>query len=90
MGITISANQRRVLAELSERGDDDYAYYIATISSWTGLDYRLSRLAVRALARKGLAQLVRGLVDEYDGLLRGSGYQITPAGRALLQSESKP
>lgn len=87
MGVTISANQRRVLEALYHEGDEDYAYYIRTISSWTSLDYRQTRLAVRALARKGLAQLVRGLVSEYDGMLRGSGYQITPAGRSFFQSE---
>lgn len=47
------------------------------------------RRIVRQLARKGMAEFYRGLFDD-DGRLCGSGYCITPAGRAALQQEPKP
>lgn len=42
------------------------------------------RRVVRQLARKGYAEYVRGLFSEDDGMIAGSGYCITPAGRAAL------
>jgi len=45
------------------------------------------RRIVRQLARKGMAEFHRGLFDD-DGRMCGSGYCITPAGRAAL--ETKP
>lgn len=48
-------------------------------SAWT----REVRRIVRQLARKGMAELYRGLFTD-DGMLCGSGYCITPAGRAAL------
>ena len=80
----MSPNQKRVLTELGDRGEhDEYAYYTRTIASSTGLDHRITRLALRALSRKGVAELVRGLMSD-DGYLAGSGYRVTDAGRVEL------
>jgi hypothetical protein len=56
-----------------------------TVEQSTGRPRREVRLAIRALARKGLAEYHRGLMTE-DGDLAGSGYCITPAGREWLEA----
>lgn len=68
----------RALTELHERGD--YAFYTHTIANAAMVTPRHARIALRALQRKGLVHLVRGLVDECTGELRGSGYEPTDAG----------
>jgi len=50
-------------------------------SAWT----KEVRRIVRQLARKGAAELYRGLFTD-DGMLCGSGYCITKSGRAALQA----
>lgn len=84
--ITISENQRKVLEELVEHYDDDMGncLYIRTLAKETGLEHRVARLAVRALARKGLAQYHRGLFDE-DGMVAGSGYCASFEGALLIK-----
>lgn len=81
----ISELQRKVLNELAEHySSDANCMYIKFIASECGVDYRQARLAVRALARKGLAQYVRGLFDE-DGMVAGSGYCCTFEGALLVK-----
>jgi len=75
----------KVLKELVEHYHDECAncLYIRYIASQTGLEQNKARRAVRALARKGLAVLERGLFNE-DGEVAGSGYRATRAGAMLL------
>lgn len=75
--IKISHRQHKVLVVLVEAHKYDLnCLYIHYLADKAGLTHREARLAVRALARKGLAELVRGLVDA-DGFLAGSGYRAT-------------
>lgn len=55
------------------------------IAKEADLDERIVRIACRALARKGLAEYVRGLIDE-DGLIAGSGYCATKEGALVFYS----
>lgn len=83
--LKISDNQKQVLECLASYGDDHVPYF-KTIAQLTGLDYRHARIACRALARKGLTELQRGLMDD-DGMLAGSGYIITKEGLNFVQLE---
>lgn len=78
----VTDRERPVLMALSEI-DEDYCAYLKTLAANTGIDQAELRRRIRALARKGLAVLRRGLSNEFDGLLCGSGYQITKEGREL-------
>lgn len=87
---TISQRQLAVLRVLYSYGPEA-AIYMKTIATITDLDKKAVRKAVRVLARKGLAELIRGLVNEYDsGLLAGSGYAITTKGCRFMEALSKP
>lgn len=58
--------------------------YFSGIARRTKLNKRQVRLACRALARKGFAEHIRGLMFDggpKDGMFCGSGYGITRAGR---------
>lgn len=81
----ISKLQRDVLTVLAEHFEDDMGncLYIRTIASEANLEHRVARLAVRALARKGLAVYERGLFDE-DGMVAGSGYRASFEGALLI------
>ena len=83
--------ERRVLKAL-EHLDRGRATYFSTIARRTKLKKRLVRVICRRLARKGLAQHIKGLFydgGEKDGLLAGSGYGITTTGRAMLSAIDK-
>ena len=67
------------LADLREIYSADNAFTFATIGHGLGLDRPTIRRAVRALARRGLAEYLRGLTTE-DGDFAGAGYRITDAG----------
>lgn len=56
----------------------------ASIAGQAGLDFAQTRRIVRHLKRNGYAEYVRGLFDEYDGKVCGSGHCITPAGITAL------
>lgn len=83
--VKVSEMQLKVLKELAEHYHNDEAnvLYIRTLAKETGLPYAKARLAVRALARKGLAEYVRGLFD-LDGMVAGSGYMATFKGTLLV------
>lgn len=80
--------ERKILTELATAGED-YGYFnFNSLSSLTGIERRQIRIDVRRLARKGLTQYGKGLWTE-EGELAGSGYAITPAGRAALEGSEK-
>lgn len=85
---TISQRQLAVLRVLYSYGPEA-ALYMKTIATITDLDKKAVRKAVRTLARKGYAELVRGLINEEDGLLAGSGYAITTKGCAFMQTRGE-
>ncbi|MDX0262408.1 hypothetical protein GOC60_14580 [Sinorhizobium meliloti] len=86
---SVTKLEKAVLLALAEY-DEEYAVYMKTIAVNLDLDYAETRRRIRRIARKGLAVLVRGLTDEYDGMLRGSGYQLTLAGRKLAKTFEEP
>lgn len=47
------------------------------------------RRACRSLARKGLAEYVRGLMDD-EGMVAGSGYSSTEKGREMHEALNPP
>lgn len=80
--IPISDREMQALNALagSYGGDFDCLGFKA-IARRSKLDPKHVRRSVRALARKGLAEYIRGLWSE-DGEPRGSGYRCTANGRA--------
>ena len=76
-GIQVSEREYKCARALARHYNHDadclFFRYIAELS---GLDERQTRIAVRSLARKGLAKYTRGLFDE-DGMVAGSGYCAT-------------
>lgn len=63
-------------------GERGYGVFMRAIGRHTKLTKAQVRRAVRSLARKGYAEYIRGLFNEDDGLLAGSGYGLTAAGIA--------
>lgn len=86
--VKLSEREHKVLKTLFEFGDEAcfYTRYIAKESKMPQVQVRRS---VRALVRKGLAALHRGLINEETGMLAGSGYCITRAGIGLIEAEEK-
>ncbi len=79
--ISLSERQERALAVLASAADlDGNCLFFRTVARLSGLGEREARVAVRALARKGLARYERGLFDFDSAGLVGSGYCATPAG----------
>lgn len=92
-GLTLSENQLKVLRDMAERydetgyGEGEVARF-KTMADELHIEERLVRLACRALARKKLAEHIRGLVfmqGEKEGMLAGSGYACTKAGFEVIQ-----
>jgi hypothetical protein len=79
----LSDNQIKVLTVMGDWEDDEAYYYTRIVARKSHLSYRLTRICLRALVRKGLVDYGRGLMDD-DGMLAGSGYQISQKGRAHL------
>jgi len=69
----------KVLHELAQAERQECCMYFRGIVSNTKLELKQVRRACRSLARKKLAEYVRGLMDE-DGQVAGSGYTATQAG----------
>lgn len=65
-----------VLVE-SEYDTDPAVVFFDDISEQTGLPKNEVRVAVRALARKGLAEICRGLISYDNPGYYGSGYRAT-------------
>lgn len=78
--ISISGREMKALNALAGSfGGDFDCLRFSTIAKRSGLDPKHVRRSVRALARKGLAEYVKGLWTE-DGEPAGSGYRCTAAG----------
>jgi len=79
--VKLSERERKALEALTDAGgSDDYGYLsFKGIASRSGLEPRVVRRTVRALARKGLAEYGKGLWTD-DGELAGAGYCATKAG----------
>lgn len=79
--VRLSERERSCLMELhdSAYGEEGYGVYFRTIVTGTGLRLDQVRRSVRALARKGLVELNRGLFTD-DGMIAGSGYGLTREG----------
>ena len=83
MEIKISEREKKCLTYLlSIYGNDQDCTYFRFIGQAVGLEEQKVRRVVRSLARKGLAEYVRGLFDER-GFIAGSGYRATELGRKL-------
>lgn len=81
----ITPEEKLVLNELAYVSED-YALYFRSIQNSTGLDRKQVRKACRSLAAKGLASYRRGLANEEDGMLAGSGYSVTVEGAKLARN----
>lgn len=78
--IKLSERETRALQVLSDHYHSDCnCLYLRTIAEHSGVEPKLIRRVVRSLARKGMAELVRGLFDD-DGRIVGSGYCCTRSG----------
>lgn len=85
------SHHQRVLAELDHLTlpHGEMCTYFRTIARNLKMDVKEVRRITRSLARKGFAEYVRCLIDEYDGTLAGSGYCITPAGRRAIEEAGR-
>ena len=85
--VRLSERERVCLLAINElgHGETGYGIFFKTIVTETGLTLAQVRRSVRACARKGLAEHIRGLFTD-DGMIAGSGYGITPAGRTWVRT----
>lgn len=85
----LSERERAVLEVLVDAGGpDDFGYLsFANIAKRGKLDPSIIRRAVRALARKGMAQYEKGLCTD-GGEFAGSGYCATQAAITALQPKA--
>lgn len=85
MSMKVNENEIKVLRQLAEEYSPDEwsAYSFAPLSRITGLDLKVVRRACRSLAKKGLAQYERTLVDD-EGRPAGAGYRATEEGAAFI------
>ena len=88
--IRINEKERKALKSLAKVPEEGYCKFFSTIAKDTGLTKKEVRRAVRSLSKKGLAEYIRGLLDE-DGSpgYFGSGYAATRAGVSFI-SEAPP
>lgn len=84
----LSETHHRVLAALDARTQPygEYCTNFKPLVVSLKMERAMVRRIVRHLARNGLAQYYRALIDD-DGTFAGAGYCITPAGRSALNSE---
>lgn len=82
--IKLNVTEKAVLALLAEEYDPVYGEHPCFYTSGLQKSLKLKRIqvrrAVRSLVSKGLAELVKGLINEDTGLLAGSGYSTTDDG----------
>ncbi len=69
--------------------EDFYLRPFAFIARETGMALRTVKTAVRRLVRKGDLELSAAF-NEYDMMLLGSGFRITPQGRTTLTTTGGP
>ena len=85
----MSPNQKAVLIALATSYAEDNCFCVMsfrTIAKRSGLDPKLIRRTVRALARKGFASYERGCWTD-DGEMAGSGYQCSQDGFAYARQQ---
>lgn len=84
----VSERQRKCLEVLADSEYDGYpnVVFFDEIARQTGLPKNQVRVAVRALSRKGLAELSRGLIKEEDLGYYGSGYRATQEGLLVVRA----
>lgn len=75
----------KVLAKEYGNGWDGLCLYMSTIARRAGMPKAHVRHSVRALARKGLAEFHRGLMDD-EGKVAGSGYCATKKGALMISA----
>lgn len=82
----MSPKQKRVLETMKHLHEQngEVAWYYRHIATECGMEEAETRRVVRALKRNGYVAHVVGLIDEYDGMLKGSGHWITPKGLSAL------
>jgi len=83
----MTENDRKVLKALEETSEE-WVLPFDPIAHETKLERRVVRLSCRRLARKGLAEYLRGLWSD-EGLPAGAGYRITKEGLAALRSSAQ-
>ena len=85
----ISEREQKCLKILAEHYQSDQnCLYFRAFTLSTRLNTKQVRRTVRSLARKGLAEYIRGLFDE-DGMVAGSGYCATEEGYDLISKGDK-
>lgn len=94
MSKPLTASEAKVLDCLQGRaGNDENCLPSGFVASLTDLSLLQARRAIKSLQRRGYVELVRGIFDG-DGMIAGSGYCCTPAGRSfspqVLQPKNKP
>ena len=83
--VRLSDRERKALEALADAGGPEGGYLgFAGVASRSGLDPKVVRRTVRALARKGLAAYGKGLWND-DGEPAGSGYCATDRGLEIAQ-----
>lgn len=81
----MTPRHRKVLQALDETTlSGEYCVFFKHVATHAQMDVKEVRRVIRHLARKGYASYERGLMNEYTGMLCGSGYCITKAGREAL------
>jgi predicted transcriptional regulator len=87
--IKISEREKQCLQVLADAVvyPEQAVLFYSHIIYETGLELPQARRAVRALARKGLAE--RSACFDDDGMIQGSGYSCTDAGAALIAGASE-
>jgi len=86
--IKVSARERECLQVLFDGYScpEQCVLFYSHIIHHTGLELTQARRAVRALARKGLAERSSCFDDE--GMIQGSGYCCTDAGAAFIAANT--
>lgn len=85
--IRLSDRESRCLAAWEGIGME-YCLNFRGVGDRCDIEQHNIRRVVRSLARKGLLYFQRGLFDEHDGTVAGSGYGLTEQGKATLASRS--
>lgn len=90
----LSDREAKCLAAVNDRacGDCGAGVFFREVARRTRLDQSTVRRAMRSLKRKGFLEYLGGLFSEASGLICGSGYGLTPAGReraVALKTEAK-
>jgi hypothetical protein len=85
----ISERELKALNVLADFYDHEgNCLYFRTIAEKTRMNISQTRRSVRSLARKGLAEYVRGLFSD-DGAVAGSGYCCTREGYHAREALAK-